>query len=121
MEEDYVSFDTTMLLKEHGFNEKCNYVYDHDGTMIAAQNFMEGESSVDCDDIDSVAKRKCWTTYTQGEYAYLCPTLQRAIKWLRDEKGVAIIPIIDSIIDCSKFLWDIKIIVAKTNETFSQG
>ena len=34
---------------------------------------------------------------------------------------IAIIPIIDSILDHEKFLWDIKIVVAKTNETFSHG
>ena len=43
------------------------------------------------------------------------------MKWLRKEKGIAIIPIISSILDNEKFLWDIKIVVAKTNETYSQG
>lgn len=90
IEEDFVSFKTAILLKEHGFNEKCNYVYDHDGTMVAAQNFMEGESSVDCDDIDSVAKYDGWITYTQGEYAYLCPTIARAMKWLREVHNIII-------------------------------
>lgn len=44
-----------------------------------------------------------------------------AIKWLREEKGVAIIPILSSVLDNEKFLWDIKIVVAKTNESYCQG
>lgn len=47
-------------------------------------------------------------------------TIQMAMKWL-EEKGIAIIPIVNSILDNKKFLWDIKIVVAKTGETYSQG
>lgn len=85
IEEDYVSFETAKLLKEKGFNEKCNYVYMWTGNIVAAQYFMEGESFVDNEDIDAVAKYNEWIIYTQGEYAYLCPTIQRAMKWLRKE------------------------------------
>ena len=43
------------------------------------------------------------------------------MKWLREEKGIAIIPILSSVLDFEKFLWNIKIVVAKTDETYSQG
>ena len=80
--EDYVSFETAKLLKEKGFDEKCQKVYMHNGQLLWAQIFMEGESFVDNKCIEAVANYNDWITYTQGEYAYLCPTLQMAMKWL---------------------------------------
>ena len=82
--EDYVSFETAKLLKEKGFDEKCQKVYMHNGQLLWAQIFMEGESFVNNKSIALVANYNDWITYTQGEYAYLCPTLQMAMKWLRD-------------------------------------
>jgi hypothetical protein len=56
--EDYVSFETAMLLKDKGFEEECNKSYGINGTLYS--NFPK-----DC---------------------ILAPTLQMAVKWLR-EKG----------------------------------
>jgi hypothetical protein len=89
--EDYVSFETAKLLKEKRFNEKCRYVYMPSGLQVAAEYFMEGESFVDDDDIELVAKYNEWITYTQGDYAYLCPTLQMARKWLKGRFNVDIV------------------------------
>ena len=100
--EDYVSFETAKLLKEKGFDGRCTGMYSRSGDLIRT-NFKR---------ISASQKR---------EFPIDAPTIQMAMKWLRDEKGIAIIPIIDSILDHEKFLWDIKIVVAKTNETFSQG
>ena len=86
--EDYIDFKTSLLLKEKGFNEKCRYVYMPDGTRVAAQNFMEGEPLVDNDDIESVARYNDRIPYIQGEYAFLCPTQQLVMKWLREEKNI---------------------------------
>ena len=83
--EDYVSFETAKLLKEKGFDEKCRYVYNNKGNKIAYERFMEGESFVDKIDIESVARYDGWNTYLLGDYAYLCPTLQMAMKWLREK------------------------------------
>ena len=95
--EDYVSLETAKLLKEKGFNWSTLMSYDKDGEIKdILRPFFPSEDIA-------------------------MPTLQMAMKWLRDEKGIAIIPIIDSILDHEKFLWDIKIVVAKTSETFSQG
>lgn len=88
--EDYVSFDTAKLLKEKGFDEKCRYVYNTEGKKIASEHFMEGESFVDKIDIESVARYDGWNTYLLGDYAYLCPTLQMAMKWLREVHKIAI-------------------------------
>ena len=86
--EDYINFETAKLLKKKGFNEKCRYVYMPDGTRMAAQNFMEGEPFIDNDDINSVAKYHDWIVYTQGDYAFLCPTVQMVMKWLREVHNI---------------------------------
>lgn len=93
--EDYVNFDTAKLLKEKGFDWKCEHCYD-----------VANDSP-----------------YSNANYqvSYPKPTLQMATKWLMENKGIAIIPILSSILDNEKFLWDIKIVVAKTGESYSQG
>ena len=88
--EDYVSFEIAKLLKEKGFDEKCQKVYMHNGQLLRAPIFMEGESFVNNKDIELVANYNDWITYTQGEYAYLCPTLQMACKWLREKHKIFI-------------------------------
>ena len=61
------------------------------------------------------------TTFDKDGYTQQSITLQTAIKWLEKEKHIAIIPVLSSILDNEKFLWDIKIVVAETGETYSQG
>lgn len=96
--EDYVSFETAKLLKEKGFREACDKCYGMKSKTLF--------SSIRSNDDDSM---------------YAAPTLQMAMKWLREEKGIAVIPIISSVLDFEKFLWDVKIVVAKTNDSYSQG
>ena len=98
--EDYVSFEIAKLLKEKGFNEPCYACY--------------------------LNKELSHYDYTSTNFELIedvisAPTQQMAIKWLRKEKGIAVVPIISSILDNKRFLWDIEIIVAKTNETYHQG
>lgn len=59
--EDYVSFETAKLLKEKGFTANIHGMYDHDGKF-------------------------CEATFTDVEPYYSCyaPTLQMAMKWLRE-------------------------------------
>jgi hypothetical protein len=102
IKEDYVSFETAKLLKEKGFDEDIARVVNEE------------------DEIDYLGSSQPSLAYLYHTW-YKCPTLQMAMKWLRKEKGIAIIPIISSILDNEKFLWDVKIVVAKTNETYSQG
>jgi hypothetical protein len=103
--EDYVSFETAKLLRERGFDEDIDLWYDENGEMFSQHKY----------DINHD-----WRVRANQE-VYECPTLQMAMKWLRDEKGIAVIPIISSVLDNEKFLWDVKIVVAKTNDTYSQG
>ena len=63
--EDYVSFEIAKLLKEKGFDEECIYVYRHDG-----------EEDIWDADKEDIACQK--------------PTLQMAMKWLREVHNIAI-------------------------------
>ncbi len=105
MTEDYVSFETAKLLKEKGFDWECRAFY---------------VKSKEC----GIELFHAKEPYNYNNNVHPCtsaPTLQMAMKWLRKEKGIAIIPVITSILDNERFLWDVKIVVAKTNETYSQG
>lgn len=97
--EDYVSIETAKLLKEKGFDEVC-FKYALNGEIYNNGDFVISH----VDDVEIGI-----------------PTLQMAMKWLRKKKGIAVIPIISSILDNERFLWDVKVVVAKTNETYSQG
>ena len=72
--EDYVSFETAKLLKEKGFNEKCFYCFDD----------VIGESRLSrlmiCNNSELV------------EHYYSAPTLQMAMKWLREVHNLHIQP-----------------------------
>lgn len=65
IQENYVSFEIAKLLKERGFNEPCIGFYSTDG------NFF-GES----------AYRNNWIPEINGSIN--APTLQMAMKWLRE-------------------------------------
>ena len=65
--EDYVSFEIAKLLKEKGFDEPCHALY-HDGE----DKIFFGL------DVDSYRN-----TILNKNY-YACPTLQMAMKWLRE-------------------------------------
>jgi hypothetical protein len=64
--EDYVSFEVAKLLKEKGFDEPCYQKYDDEG-YLSFNHVGYVNSEKPCDDF----------------YA-LAPTLQMAMKWLRE-------------------------------------
>lgn len=67
IKEDYVSFETAMLLKEKGFNEKCREYY-----VKSKECGIEFYSGGTCD-YNTVEGLVC-----------SAPTLQRVMKWLRE-------------------------------------
>ena len=67
VEEDYVSFETAKLLKEKGFDEDIARVVNEEG------------------EIDYLGSFQPSLAYLYHSW-YKCPTLQMAMKWLRDEK-----------------------------------
>ena len=78
--EDYVSFETAKLLKEKGFDEKCKTYYKvFPEQRIAAIYHSSENRGVSEDDPNEI----------------LCPTLQMAMKWLREVHNIdiSIIPL----------------------------
>lgn len=76
IKEDYVSFETAKLLKEKGFDSECDYLYVN-GNIVRAQgyrcNWNKGE-----------------TIFTNYKNECSAPTLQMAMKWLREVHDVII-------------------------------
>lgn len=68
IKEDYVSFETAKLLKEKGFDEDIDLWYDENGEMFSRHKY----------DISND-----WRVKAQQK-VYLSPTLQMAMKWLRE-------------------------------------
>lgn len=126
--EDYVSFETAKLLKEKGFDEPVRMYFNKYN--YPSDNAIQNIKKITGKDMEQIevhslfnAEDEPFFNSLQGkdENLFAFPTLQMAMKWLRIEKGIAVIPIISSILDNEKFLWDIEIVVAKTNDTYSQG
>ena len=66
--EDYVSFEIAKLLKEKGFDEDIDLWYDENGDKFFKYHY---------------AISRDWRV-RQNQQVYQCPTLQMAMKWLRD-------------------------------------
>ena len=69
--EDYVSFECAKLLKEKGFDEPCYTYWYEDEIFFGPDNdsYRNSTLNVDC---------------------YACPTLQMAMKWLREVHYITI-------------------------------
>jgi hypothetical protein len=65
MNEDFVSFDLGMKLKEKGFREKVNAYYGK------RENLFDVHPALDMND---------------SEYRCSAPTISQVLKWLREEK-----------------------------------
>lgn len=75
--EDYVSFEVAKLLKKKGFNEKLLtfYLTDED----KKEGYFQLMAFTD-DTIDN----------NHSDHCYLAPTLQMAIKWLREVHNLSV-------------------------------
>ena len=78
IEEDYVSFETAKLLKEKGFDECCHLHYHY------VESFDRWFQTSEY--IDRRFKK----------YYYPCPTLQMAVKWLREVHKIEVRVIYDN-------------------------
>jgi len=76
IQEAYVSFETAKLLKDKGFDESCRYYYVNNGNLMFTEEYFH----------NSEIK---YGTYT----GCICtaPTLQMAMKWLREVHKLHII------------------------------
>lgn len=79
--EDYVSFETAKLLKEKGFDEECLDWYSTKGDLYHYADSFE----IDLDGITVLCS---------------APTLQMAMKWLREEYKIIITIDYDDGSDC---------------------
>lgn len=81
MKEDYVSFECAKLLKEKGFDEPLEMLIREDGTRYHA-------------DTNSVSRKRHIMLRNSEINIYStdisCPTLQMAMKWLREEHNIHI-------------------------------
>lgn len=110
IQEEYVSFDVAKLLKENGFNEKCQKVYLDDGRSMWFTNFMEGESFGDNTDIKAALDYDNSVTSA----AYLHPTDQVAMRWFREMHGISIEPLIDWG-SGDEYWWTVDVVRIKKN------
>lgn len=83
--EDYVSFETAKLLKEKGFDEYCKSVY-HVGSVcsVASLGYHDNEG------YGAVIDEKQNSDFGKYDNAISAPTLQMAMKWLREVHGLFI-------------------------------
>ena len=80
--EDYVSFEVAKLLKEKGFHEKVNHVYHYYTTAPFYQRHLRDFNGEDYKNL-------------RHEH-YSAPTLQMAMKWLREVYRILILVEYDS-------------------------
>lgn len=78
--EDYVSMEVAKLLKEKGFNEKCNhYWWRHDNeTRLDSYNFRFTKEWIE-------VNNNCY------DEVLLAPTLYEAVKWLREKHNIHVV------------------------------
>ena len=76
--EDYVSFETAKLLKEKGFDEPCESAYTKEGQyLLSCYNGIAGRRIKNSEALNF-------------SYSVVSPTLQMAMKWLREVYGLFI-------------------------------
>lgn len=76
--EDYVSVETSKLLKEKGFDAECHMIYTADGKLLY--------TSVKHHNMYAVTNK-----YLEYYTDIIAPTLQMAMKWLREVHNIHIV------------------------------
>ena len=75
--EDYVSFETAKLLRDKGFDEICYLGYNKNGEYVPTSNRTNSQ-------------------IIQPDFCFICcPTLQMAMKWLREVYNIHVVPKFD--------------------------
>lgn len=114
MEKNYVSLETAKLLKEKGFKEWCSHCYGiavlHNGKHISFDEECELKDEGRENEIEYVEGGMLYDSgynnRDKDEKAWAAPTLWDAMKWLRKEHNLIIVPNIrvddqtSSIINC---------------------
>ena len=91
--EDYVSFETAKLLKEKGFDEELETVYSEYGELhrIFDKDLYESTNS-----FKSITNSH-YNDITKYKYDFFvtAPTIQMAMKWLREVHNISVEPLVD--------------------------
>lgn len=97
--EDYVSFETAILLKEKEFHEETIACYDkNDGELLDI--FKDTYNRVEPQDWNGLTQDECNKIGLGNWYKnYSAPTLQEAIKWIKDTYNYQICIILDSYVE----------------------
>jgi hypothetical protein len=74
IQEDYVSFETAKLLKEKGFDEGCSFVVNAISKCVMPVSWPTTNSDIEDEKARLIA----------------LPTIQMAMKWLREEQNLFI-------------------------------
>ena len=95
--EDYVSFETAKLLKEKGFDGNCYKVWAKESKsepkLYVAPSFVEGDTTVNKESVEDGERFiNDLNPYEHKIEGYLAPTLQMAMKWLRDVHKLGVFP-----------------------------
>lgn len=93
--EDYVSFEVANLLKKKGFNELIGFVYSENGELMKLSDFgVRYLSNSECDDYPH------WQFPIEGVSSIVsAPTIQMAMKWLREVHNYDICICLDSYVE----------------------
>ena len=98
--EDYVSFETAKLLKEKGFDEYCRTIYNA-GVFCSI-------ASLDCrwnEGYGELIEEKQNSDFSIYDNAISAPTLQMAMKWLREVHNLSVRPRYDEVEDEKEHLY----------------
>ena len=79
--ENFVTHEQAVLLKELGFKEQCLYHYTVDGHLISNDRYVY-DDLITIEDLTNSINTQC----TASRYYCDAPTLSQAQKWLREKK-----------------------------------
>ena len=82
-QEDYVSFEVAKLLKEKGYNKKCNAVWE---TGVCRECSPKLKITLGAYDEKDLMHNIDWSE----QYEYLAPSLWNAQKWLREKHNISV-------------------------------
>ena len=91
--EYYVSSEVAKLLRDKGFNEETEYVFSNNGELLRLSHFgIKDLTNADCNDYHT------WKLPIEGVASIIsAPTLQMAMKWLREKHNLVVNPVTTSV------------------------
>ena len=104
---EFVSFEIARKLKKKGFREKCLSYYDVEDNVGLLYNTQYTDETLPCQYMDLLQCHNTGEAESKIDDSGFCvdaPTISQALKWLREEKKIAIN------IEFIPYTWQYKII-----------